>query len=501
MNSNIKKEYLKTTSVLHRAYAETSVEGEVLVPDYFPGIMRIVKTETTPFIRSDSVKDGKISVEGNVCFRVLYICENGILRSYTTAMPFSQNIDVKTERPLAYSVSAKIEYVNTRALNPQKLYFKATVSVFADAMRENETCVVKATDADNIFMLNDSITNFRIISETQKPLKVSDEIIITNKNVSQIIRHDAYVTETERKIVNGKLIVKGELILKILYLDGETSELLNTIHKSGFSQVMELKDADENCVFEINSQLSDISVSMNTNSSTTETSILFDAEIFIKAIAYKNTDEVICTDVFCTEKEMNISLEEINGQSICNVKKEITVRQTVEIGSYRKIHDISAFAELEKADYYSENGSMILCGKMNYNIIFTDSEGDYVSVDKQIPFEVSVPVSVGGSAAVARCIANIYANAFVEVDDKNIEIRTDGTCFGTVCVLTKKNALVSAELTDSPVECRGSGVTIYYADKGESVFSIAKRYGVDPESIKKSNETEDYTDKRRPVII
>ena len=502
MNISLEKENFRSASFLRRAYTETSVEGEVIVPDYYSGIMRIVKTEAIPYILSKDIRDARVYAEGNVCFRVLYICENGKINGYTTTMPFSQNIDVKTENLTCCTVEAKTVYVNTRALNPQKLYFKATISVSADCTVESELCAVKTADEmKNIYMQTESFETFSVVCEAQKPLRLTDDISIENKNVKMILRHDSNIVETERKLVNGKLIVKGDLVLKILYTESETSEILSATQKSGFSHILEMKDVDESCIFDINYNVSDLSVSLLSNSSETSSAITYDAEIFVSAVAFKNKEEIVCLDVFSTENKVDITTAEMLTQSVCSVKKEIFVRQSVDIGNYTKIHDISVLPELENADYYTENGTMNVNGNMICSVFFTDTEGDFTTCERKIPFELQLPVKAGGTAAIAKCGANIEACAFVEKDESSIEIRVDAICVGTVSVLNQKCIVTNADITDSPIQQRNSGITIYYADKNENVFSIAKKYSVDPQVLKTVNELNDVIDNKRAIII
>lgn len=502
MNISLEKENFKSASFLRRVYSETPVEGEVIVPDYYPGIMRVVKTEAIPYIRSKEIRESKVYIEGNVCFRVLYICESGKINGYSTAIPFSQNIDIKTDTIISCFVEAKTVYVNTRALNPQKLYFKANISVFADCIAETEQCVVKnSEESKNVFMQTDSIETFNVVCETQKPLRLTDDISVDSKNVNTILRYDSYIIETERKSVNGKIIVKGDLVLKILYTENETSEILTSTHKNSFSHILEMKDIDESCIFDIGYNISDMSVSLLSNSSETSSEITFDAEIFVTAVAYKNKKQTVCLDAFSTDKELDISTSEMIAQNICNVKKEISVRQSADIGEYTKVHDISVLPEIENADYYTENGSMNIKGSMVCTVFFTDTEGDFTTCERKIPFELQMPVKSGGAAAISKCIINLEACAFVEKDGSSIEIRMDAVCVGTVSVLNQKCVVTNAEITDSPVQQRNSGITIYYADKNENVFSIAKRYSVDPQILKTVNEINDVIDNKRAIII
>ena len=94
--------YLKNFIPINRTVctkkSEASAEAEVLLPDYYPPVMRIVRAEAVPFIRTETVYGDKLSVEGNVEFRVLYQSDEGNLNSFFYKAPFSHAADISEKR-------------------------------------------------------------------------------------------------------------------------------------------------------------------------------------------------------------------------------------------------------------------------------------------------------------------------------------------------------------------------------------------------------------------
>ena len=51
---------------------ETYTEGEFILADYYPPVMRIVRSEAKALIRSKTVMNDKLTVEGSVEFTVMW---------------------------------------------------------------------------------------------------------------------------------------------------------------------------------------------------------------------------------------------------------------------------------------------------------------------------------------------------------------------------------------------------------------------------------------------
>ena len=72
---------------------EIIVEGDIIVNDIKPDILKIISTSAIPCIYKKEVMDGKIKIDGSVNTYIMYLAdteENGI-RSLNTALDFTRN--------------------------------------------------------------------------------------------------------------------------------------------------------------------------------------------------------------------------------------------------------------------------------------------------------------------------------------------------------------------------------------------------------------------------
>ena len=69
--------FITSTSLLQSIVGESSAESEIILPDYCPPVMKIVRTDATAMIRSQSIRGDR------VLLRVLWISKYAILLKVT----------------------------------------------------------------------------------------------------------------------------------------------------------------------------------------------------------------------------------------------------------------------------------------------------------------------------------------------------------------------------------------------------------------------------------
>lgn len=124
------KDFIPANYLIYKGKSEASAEAEAILPDYYPSVMRIIRTEAVPFIRSKTVYGEKLAVEGNVEFRVLYQSDKGDFNSFFYKAPFSHAIEIQNLQDASFAVDSNIEYKDIRALSPQKLFSQGVGSLF-----------------------------------------------------------------------------------------------------------------------------------------------------------------------------------------------------------------------------------------------------------------------------------------------------------------------------------------------------------------------------------
>jgi LysM repeat protein len=81
------------------------------------------------------------------------------------------------------------------------------------------------------------------------------------------------------------------------------------------------------------------------------------------------------------------------------------------------------------------------------------------------------------------------------------EVRLEVLVSGTVYATKTERLLLSANVADAPAELPRAAMTIYFADMGESVWDIARRYGTTVSAVQEENGLADETVPEKRMLV
>ena len=224
MEYHLRTEVLQGTEVVFDGCQKQPVDLTLSLPDYCPDIQRILKCQIYPCITSKSIVGDSLEVNGNTMLRILYVDSVGLpirccekISTFTTNIPMKKTLD----NPIAF-VKAKVEYVNCRATSPRKLDIHGAFSVCAKVLEHVPQDILCDIEGDDIQQMKSEIEASNIAGMTQEAFSVSEVLEISSgkQAAETIIRSDCSITMDDMKVLDNKLILQGEVIVKILYSSG-----------------------------------------------------------------------------------------------------------------------------------------------------------------------------------------------------------------------------------------------------------------------------------------
>ncbi|MBO5870686.1 MAG: DUF3794 domain-containing protein [Clostridia bacterium] len=121
---------------------DKELEFDSPLPEYCPDIARIVKVDCTPFIENCEVNDGKATVTGKAVYDVLYETDyKNRLRCCNFTQEFNQSIPIPRNESGDISAFCKIvcEKIGCKLLSPRRLIIKSTLNAHFEI--EGETAI------------------------------------------------------------------------------------------------------------------------------------------------------------------------------------------------------------------------------------------------------------------------------------------------------------------------------------------------------------------------
>ena len=171
-------------------------------------------------------------------------------------------------------------------------------------------------------------------------------------------------------------------------------------------------------------------------------------------------------------------------KQVCNIREKQVIP---EIGS-RKIYDVEVLPVIEEQTIL--NDRIIYDGDLKLNFIFAGTGNTGVETKEvSVPFSFTMDFDGVNSGSNIDTVIEIDAQNFIVMPDESIDIKVD---LGFTAISGKDSSIsIIDEVTeaDSRATCQYSMI-IYFVKPGDSLWSIAKKFGSTVEDISRVNGIE-----------
>ena len=495
MELQTKKRKVSQNQLVFSGNSDQSIELDYILPDYYPDIFKIIKCIMCPSITSVSTSGGRISFDSYVNIKVLYISSadsevNCIEQGYN----YTKNVEVDYNGEVCASICPRIDYNNCRAVNERRISIRGTVNNLITANAVNEIDILSEAKGGGVEVKEENISFLDELINVNKRFNYSEAINLpdTKEQIGCIYNVSTVISSLDYKIIANKIIIKAKCNLDILYCsEGEFKtkteqlQLSNIIDANGISDEHECKLLlfVNSCEYELEG---DENAVLN---------IMLNVEAVCKAYIAGNIDVV--TDAYSTDYELDTSKETIEIKSF-----EEKIDDTFEVNTSIKIDDIvsvdAIIVKLEDKACALKDAR--IGGSVNVLALGKNSNGETVYGEKTSVIEYDTKLNASNLSGILDMCIRSYS--FTLSADCVVDIRTDVLISGYAFSSRNMNVISSIDLSEEKQRKRTGGIVIYYAEPGESVWEIAKRYNSSADAIMKENSIEiESIDKRCGLLI
>lgn len=488
-------------SELGKDVLEYDINEEYILPDYFPDVRKILAVKTYIEGEEEFIRDGAYEFGGKAVFEVLFLGDNGQISCVSKEFPYTDTLTLEGifEDSIVIKETA-VKGKSVRALSSRKLGFKGKVA--SEVKVYNKLCVSPrlqgGSGIEDEFTLErrlSSVETINYINHKEADIRISEDVEFRGRlPISELVFYDMEVFALDCRYSDGKCFLKGNTRVKCLVAckDGEDGVTYETVEKSipiDHTFEIRLPEGKYDCFCTLNTIASECSVA---NDSYGESRII-EADLLCYAnICFMSNGKTAFTDdVFSTAYEYINTYETVNTERLVkNSYGNFSISGKGDI-------PLSEGSTLEKVVYCTADADMSLSGVVNGKAVFNGecfvkavlqtSGGDYTSADITLPVKYeSTAECVDGYEC--RCKCNVI-DTRVSVDGNSLNVNGEiALCF-TLVEMVEANTVSKTEIDkNSPLPTEKERVMIlYYPEEGETLWSVAKKYGVSRALLEKEN--------------
>lgn len=478
MNINTVNTDISMKRLAFEEAAEQQIESDITLPDYFPDIVRVIKCSLKANIVSVSSGGNRITADGNAIISVLYICESGKLHCFEQKIPVSKYVETPKAEECTCVASAKTQYVNCRVISQRRIDIRGSIGIDFKAYEKCDKRIVSSCENKNIQLRTKSanVSNLKDCVSRCFSMNETIEIGASQGTIGQIVRCNAIAVLDSTKLVAGKILVKGELKVKVVYLtDGEC--VLEKIENSmPISQIIEAATT-ENCSDFVTLCVPSVEVHAKTDSSGALRLIDVSAVIRADVSVYENEEIQYTTDAYSTEYETDFQRESVELKSIFEKFSDTYLcKGSVEISgsAVKSIEDI--FCNGLNYTVSLSGNEMLISGKANVSLLAVNSEDELQSFDRELDFQYKRATTLGESFS-ASCNVTPTGIDYILSAENKLDIRIETEISGLIFDASKKQIISDISCDEAKKKKkRSAALTIYFAQQGEEIWEIARRY-------------------------
>ncbi|MBQ7707038.1 MAG: DUF3794 domain-containing protein [Lachnospiraceae bacterium] len=497
--------------------SQLTIDDDFNIPDSKKDVERIVAETGNVTLEEVIAEEGRVKITGTVYFKVLYETndENGPdMEVYENEIPFEDIVNIeeanRTSRP---EVRCVLEDLSASIINSRKLEVRGLI--------DNQICIYEdgftncATDLENGNGIECRHTDINI-SETvinkRDVFRIKEEIeIAQNKpNIKEILWSDVALRNVEVRPMKDKLAVRGEVEVFAIYKSDEEhvpSQYVFSVRT--IEEEIECMGASEELIAcaDLSIGKGDVNIKQDADGEDRIISIDYNVDMNIKM--YEDKEISILSDMYSPQVEIepekeNFTYENLVMKNTAQVK--ITDRYKHDSEEEKLLQICHVYGNVFLDDIKKNESSVDILGTVKAYILYipsSDRPMDLIEMD--IPFEYNVDTARLSEDSNVKVVPKLIRLSAAMINSREIEIKAEVGL--EIMIFETGNIDVITDMTVSPIDydrkASMPGIAGYVVKKGDTLWSIARKYYATTESIKKINnlENDEINEGDRIIVV
>jgi|GEM_PF-3583973 len=472
------------------AGAQALVEGEISPPAMKQDIENILSLQANVLVSSSEVVEGRILLEGSVSFFVVYMDAEGLIDGFESATSFRHGLDAElAEAGMQAEVSANVMHTEYTQMDKRRINAKAVVALNGTLLEKKEISAVESViDVSDVQMLKETIGIPYVSARGKSLFNIKEDVKLYQGMplVSHIIGQTAVATIKNSFIDMNKVAVEGEVKVNILYMGvDEQLAIQQTQYTLPFEHMlaMESQAGDGKVLARIDVGETYIQLAEQDG----EQYFKIESMLTVFADIMKEQNADVIKDVYSPSVGLLPISEDISMRALLtNFNARSNLRETVSLQTGMPMigRILMAFATPNVLNSYASDDKVFVEGVMDTTVVYVTREDILRSFQTQVPFMLDYDAS-GADEGMFVDPNILLENVFASGSGNEIELKYN--IEGSIRVFYINNETIVGDIQEVEKEDVAGGITIYFADKDESVWDVLKKFNTTIEALSKYN--------------
>lgn len=449
---------------------------------YNDDILKIIRCSVNNFVVNSVFQNGVITVHGKSKIFLTYISESSACLSCAEfEEDFEKNITVETdEQEIFADVYVCNKYCNCRIINQRRVdihnSFQLNICAYVQSGAE------MLDECDDLLIDKQPVSYISRIGSAYVKSDFEDETSVSDGPIKKIINVFANTNCREVKLIDDKMLVKTDIHFSVLYtVDGDREEVRRCEKSTEVSTIVDIPGIKENDIPIVRAKIGNLFYKIKADVNNELTVIELMGDINLVCAVYRQCSINLADDCYSLRCNTENKLSQIELNTDYELRKESsneTLRFEFQSVSIKQILDLSVS--------FSDDSTI----EMGAFIYDSNNEIQYITEKQKVEI-----------TKASQLQAYITSFDFVMKSENVIEVRLV-IAYVSLKFERKKFSILSDVELKGEANFDTPALVVYFADKNERLWDIAKTFKTSVELIKKENEiTKDFCETKRVLLI
>ena len=477
---------------------ELPVETEILIPDYQPAVFKIVKCLMQPVVLQNRVAGGRWQVEGYLRCTVFYQSEEPGTRLLRTEQKFAFEKSVELPAGQYAEGPAQVwgepEYCNCRAVSEHRIDLRgAYILCAAVAVRKELELLTSLADC-----------GIEQYTRTMQGLQcaVTEEKTLTAETVAALPGAGESVLDITGSfapggvtLATGQASVQGTLQIQICSQNADSGELTVRSKELPIQQNLELPGAAEDDTALVRGEVLACTLSADDGAGEAALTVTWKLRVEVwRSVQYSvvaDAYSTLCkTQTVQTVCKLLQRTTDLNGHLSVTVEDDLPTPDAEVRGCFVTLEAPVQIPEEAASKEKAGETRWELQGKGTAHVLCADSRGELTCYDKAFTWQPEGSWQ-GSPGDAYPCLHADVTRLTSGKSGTRLRVEIELSITGSMLQAQAQQALSEVDLGEEFTDgTDGPALYLYYAQEGERIFDIAKRYHARAKDLAAANHLE-----------
>lgn len=472
------------------------IEQDIIVPDSKPDAVKIVNVTVTPYVNTFDVMEGKIKLSGKVNYFIIYRVSDDKFgtRGLYVSYPYTEVISVEN---IKNSMDVMIEPYTKNVIfslpNERKISLKSEVCFKVTAKEKVNINVIKDFEYESPIESKMCNKVFQNIKQNKSSIIASKEDIMLPKEAEdfyELLKVETKIVDTDYKDSYNKIMVKGDILVKMMYLADSSNENVKNIKLTiPFSAMVELDNISEKSKFDIKYIMQDFNIKLNSDITSTKT-MSAEYQIDVEVTMFEEDEIEYIDDFYSQTKDLNYDVKtaQVVSKNVM-FTKNIDIKENISNILPPNTVILDYALDTNYIVPRVTNNMVELEGNAKISLLTQNIENNEIDT-KNIDVLINQKYDLSD--------INKDSNVYVDVIGENLSVMQNGTDIEVVLSLDVNTNIedmtqmsIIDKIEDMALDLSNlDSINLYVVKPGDTLWKIAKKYKTSVDKIVKINNIE-----------